>query len=267
VANGLEVSEALQQISYDIILMDCQMPEMDGYEATRAIRRREKNSDPCGNWISPVYIIAMTAHSMQGDREKCLEAGMDDYLSKPVRPDELQAALERGKRARVLSHRATSPAVSEHLSTVLTDRQTSHRAIRILLAEDNEINQRVGLYQLREYGYQAEVVADGNAVLEALSRAPYDIILMDCQMPGMDGYEATRAIRKLEQSLAQCGRGKSPVHIIAMTAGAMQNERETCLAVGMDDYIRKPVRGPELKAALERWKRGGLISNPSSDRF
>jgi len=189
---------------------------------------------------------------MQGDHEKCLEAGMDDYLSKPVRAAELQAALERGKRARVLSHRATSPAVSEHLSTVLTDRQTSRRAIRILLADDNAINQRAGLHQLREYGYQVDTVADGNAVLEALSRAPYDIILMDCQMPGTDGYEATRAIRKREQSLDQCGRGKSPVYIVAMTASAMQDERETCLAAGMDDYISKPVRGPELEAALER---------------
>ena len=252
VANGLEVLEALQQIPYDIILMDCQMPEMDGYEATRAIRRREKNLDQCSSWKSPVYIIAMTAHVMQGDHEKCLEAGMDDYLSKPVRAAELQAALERGKRARVLSHRATSLAVSEHLSTVLTDRQTSRRAIRILLADDNAINQRAGLHQLREYGYQVDAVADGNAVLEALSRAPYDIILMDCQMPGTDGYEATRAIRKREQSLDQCDRGKSPVEIVAMTASAMQDERETCLAAGMDDYISKPVRGPELEAALER---------------
>jgi two-component system, sensor histidine kinase and response regulator len=95
VANGLEVLRSLEQISYGIILMDCQMPEMDGYEATRAIRNREQALDGSCPWKSPVYIIAMTASAMQGDREKCLAMGMDDYLSKPVRPSELQAALER----------------------------------------------------------------------------------------------------------------------------------------------------------------------------
>ena len=97
VANGLEVMQALEQVSYDIIFMDCQMPEMDGYEATRTIRKREKASDQRCPWKPPVYIIAMTAHAIQGDSEKCLAAGMDDYLSKPVRPSELQAALERAQ--------------------------------------------------------------------------------------------------------------------------------------------------------------------------
>jgi CheY-like chemotaxis protein len=235
VANGLEVLDALRLISYDIILMDCQMPEMDGYEATKALRKREQSLESPCPWHAPLYIIAMTANAMQGDREKCLTAGMDDYLSKPVQAANLKSALERGKRARVLSHGATSPAVSEHLPPVLTDGQTSRRAIHILLAEDNAINQRVGQYQPQEYGYHADVVSDGNAVLEALSRATYDIIIMDCEMPGMNGYEVTQAIRKQEQSLDQCGRGKSPVYIVAMTASAMQGERETCLEVGMDD--------------------------------
>jgi CheY-like chemotaxis protein len=95
----LEVLQSLEQISYGIILMDCQMPEMDGYKATRAIRKREQSLEQPCPWKSPVYIIAMTANAMQGDREKCLAAGMDDYLSKPVRTSELQAALERSKLA------------------------------------------------------------------------------------------------------------------------------------------------------------------------
>jgi two-component system sensor histidine kinase/response regulator len=91
----LEVLRSLEQISYGIILMDCQMPEMDGYEATRAIRTREQDLDGRCPWKSPVYIIALTASAMEGDSEKCLAMGMDEYLSKPVRPSELQAALER----------------------------------------------------------------------------------------------------------------------------------------------------------------------------
>ncbi len=253
VANGLEVLDALRLISYDIILMDCQMPEMDGYEATQALRKREQSLESPCPWHAPLYIIAMTANAMQGDREKCLTAGMNDYLSKPVRAANLKSALERGKRARILSDRATSSAVSENFPPVLTDGQTSRQAIRILLAEDNAINQRVGQYQLQEYGYQADVVSDGNAVLEALSRTPYDIIFMDCQMPGMNGYEVTRIIREREQNLDQNGPGRSPVYIVAMTASAMHGERETCLEIGMDDYISKPVRGPEIEAALERW--------------
>jgi two-component system sensor histidine kinase/response regulator len=99
VANGLEVLEAMHQISYDIILMDCQMPEMDGYQATLALRQWEQSlAKPCP-WRAPVYIIALTANAMQGEREKCLAAGMNDYLSKPVRTDELQTALERWKVA------------------------------------------------------------------------------------------------------------------------------------------------------------------------
>ncbi len=97
VANGFEVMQALERISYDIIFMDCQMPEMDGYEATQTIRKRERALEPACPWKPPVYIIALTAHAMKGDSEKCLAAGMDDYLSKPLRPLELQAVLERAK--------------------------------------------------------------------------------------------------------------------------------------------------------------------------
>jgi len=132
--------------------------------------------------------------------------------------------------------------------------------MRILIAEDNRVNQQVALGHLRKLGYRADPVASGLEVLEALKLVPYDVVLMDCQMPEMDGYEATRLIRKREQSLEKPCPWKSPVYIIAVTANAMQGDREKCLAAGMDDYLSKPVRAAELQAALERRK--GAVQNP-----
>jgi CheY-like chemotaxis protein len=127
---------------------------------------------------------------------------------------------------------------------------------RILLAEDNRTNQRVALGLLRKLGYGAETVVSGSAAVEALKSIPYDIILMDCQMPEMDGYDATRAIRTWQQSSDQDSNRNSPVYIIAITANAMQGDHEKCLAAGMDDYLSKPIRLQELLAVLNRWKQG-----------
>jgi CheY-like chemotaxis protein len=109
---------------------------------------------------------------------------------------------------------------------------------------------------LLKLGYSADIAANGLAVLEALKSIPYDIILMDCLMPEMDGYETAQAIRTREQSSDQGSNGELPVHIIAITANAMQGDRQKCLAAGMDDYLSKPIRLQELEAVLERWKPG-----------
>jgi CheY-like chemotaxis protein len=126
----------------------------------------------------------------------------------------------------------------------------------MLLAEDNDINQLIARGLLRKLGYSVDIVANGLAALEALKSIPYDVIFMDCQMPEMDGYDAARTIRKQEEGSGQGFNGKTPVHIIAITANAMQGDREKCLAAGMDDYISKPIRLPELQAVLERWRAG-----------
>jgi len=118
---------------------------------------------------------------------------------------------------------------------------------KILLAEDNVVNQKVAIRQLKKLGYNADVVANGLEVLDALKRIHYDIILMDCHMPEMDGYEATRSIRN-----SRIKKGLLPIKIIAMTANAMQGDREKCIEAGMDDYISKPVKMEELEAAINR---------------
>jgi CheY-like chemotaxis protein len=123
-----------------------------------------------------------------------------------------------------------------------------------LIAEDNPVNRRVALGQLAKLGCTATAVANGCEVLAALERAAYDIVLTDCQMPEMDGYETTRAIRAWESDLARPRRWQAPLHIIAMTAHAMQGDREKCLAAGMNSYVSKPVQLAELQAVLERWQ-------------
>ena len=124
--------------------------------------------------------------------------------------------------------------------------------IRILLAEDNYVNQQVGLGLLETLGYEADTVANGIEVLEALNRVRYDVILMDCQMPQLDGYETTRRIRQLEQQGQAPLDWRKPVYIIALTANAIEGDHEKCLASGMNDYLSKPVEESELKVALDR---------------
>jgi CheY-like chemotaxis protein/HPt (histidine-containing phosphotransfer) domain-containing protein/anti-sigma regulatory factor (Ser/Thr protein kinase) len=124
------------------------------------------------------------------------------------------------------------------------------RHVRILLAEDNLVNQRVALKQLKKLGYQADAVANGTEVLAAFKRAPYDIVLMDCQMPGVDGYEATRQIRQWEKEAA--GSAKPPAYIVALTAHTLEGDREKCLAAGMNDYVTKPLHLSDLQTVLQR---------------
>jgi two-component system sensor histidine kinase/response regulator len=240
-------SEARKGDPFRLAIFDLVKPDMDALKVARSIKEDAA--------LAATRLVMISSVGRRSDRD-LLRSGIEEALVKPVKQSLLYDCL-----ATVLSLGATSPAVPEHSPNVHTDGQTSHHPTAILLAEDNMINQMVGLALLEKCGYQADTVADGNAILQALSCKPYDVILMDCQMPEMDGYEATRAIRKLEQSLRESGpESDPPVYIIAMTANAMQGDREKCLAAGMNDYLSKPVRGPELQAALERWKQAAKIS-------
>jgi two-component system sensor histidine kinase/response regulator len=232
---------AAEGTPYDVALLDVQMPEMDGFMLARAIR-----ADPA---IAGTRLIVLTSLGHTVTAEELRNAGIEAYLVKPVKQsrlfDCLADAAGKTRPAVVQSEQSVSgrPLPGPHMGKV-----------RILLTEDNVINQKVVVGQLRKLGYTADSVTNGLEVLEALRRISYDIILMDCQMPEMDGYEATRAIRKLEQSSGQRCPWKSPVYIIAITANAMQGDAEKCLAVGMNDYLSKPVQSSKLQAALNRWQ-------------
>ncbi len=213
---------------FDVALLDYQMPEMDGIALAREIRAARGAQ-------SPVLILLSSA----GQSLAAEEAGFAAALAKPLRLSHL--------RERLLETVGETPETSAPAPPA-TPRDAAARGaapLRILLAEDNAINQTVALRLLERLGYRADVAGDGREVLVRLERAPYDVVLMDVQMPEMDGLEASRAI------CARWAASDRP-RIIAMTAEAMQGDREKCLAAGMDDYIVKPVTLDRLAAALAR---------------
>ena len=192
-------------------------------------------------------------------------AGIEAYLVKPVKQSRLFGCMTDAMDWVAVQINSPKTVASASNAVPLEAAQKLEK-VGILLAEDNIINQKVALAQLRKLGYMAQPVANGLEVLRSLEQISYSIILMDCQMPEMDGFEATRAIRNREQALDGRCPWKSPVYIIAMTASAMQGDSEKCLAAGMDDYLSKPVRPSELQAALERSTfANGSIGGPKSN--
>jgi len=248
VASGHEALAALHAAvtagnPYTIALLDMQMPEMDGLMLARAIK-----TDPA---IAEVGLIILTSSGLVHESDELRAAGIEKYLVKPVKQSHLFSAL--------LDVASDDPKPEQELTTQpyavkATSGLPPLPKIRILVAEDNRVNQKVSLGLLKRLGCNADVVANGFEVLTALQRIQYDVVFMDCQMPEMDGYEATQAIRRAENSGSKACSWKAPIHIVAMTANAMQGDREKCLAVGMNDYVSKPVRVSELHAALTRWK-------------
>lgn len=227
---------------YDLALLDMQMPEMDGLTLARAIK-----ADPA---IANTRLIILTSLGQILTAAELRAAGIDAYLVKPVKQSRLFDCLVNvmGRaEAEKTFIRAAKPVQPE--AAVSPDMKLS-----ILLVEDNSINQKVALGQLQKLGYTAHAVGNGLEALDALNQIPYDLVFMDCQMPEMDGYEASREIRRQEQVAGKLCRWKSPLYIVAMTANAMQGDREKCLAAGMSDYVSKPVKAAELQAALNRAK-------------
>jgi PAS domain S-box-containing protein len=225
---------------YQVVLLDMQMPGTNGLTLARAINAENK--------LAGVRLILLSSLGGRISADELKAAGIDDCLVKPVKQSLLfdslatvmgNAVARSTNKAKKVSRPSSSPVSAAH-------------KLRILLAEDNTVNQQVALGLLQKLGYRADAVADGTEVLESLKRIRYDIVFMDCQMPHLDGYETTRRIRLLEQKRTTPFDWKTPVHIIAMTANAMEGDREKCLNAGMNDYLSKPVRKNELKAALDR---------------
>ncbi len=219
---------------YKLALLDSRMPMVSGEMLGRQIK-----DDP---QLRDVSLVMLTSGGQRGDAERLGEVGFTGYLLKPVKQSLLFDSLRMVAGARDVDMPQPHSIVTRHLVAEKRRQQPS-----ILLAEDNRINQVVALRLLEKLGFRADAVADGKEAIDALTRRDYDLVLMDCQMPELDGYAATRAIRS-----GGAGQKNVQVLIVAMTANAMKGDREECLAAGMDDYISKPVRPEALAEVIER---------------
>jgi PAS domain S-box-containing protein len=233
----------------EIALLDMQMPDMSGEDLGRKIKE--------SSGLKSTRLVLLASMGQRGDAARMRAAGFEAYLSKPVRQTHLHECLLRiTEPDGQLDSTGRKQLITRHVMD-----ETVRSQKRLLLVEDNRINQEVALAMLKKLCLNVDVAANGMDALKALAEVSYDLVLMDCQMPGMDGFEATRRIRGGEPATLN-----PDVPIIAMTANAMQGDMKACLDAGMDDYIAKPVRSRELKEKINRWLQRGApepISDPS----
>jgi CheY-like chemotaxis protein/HPt (histidine-containing phosphotransfer) domain-containing protein len=227
---------------FHMVMMDWQMPGMDGIQAIRAIRGSEKIAETLAT-------VMVTAFSRDDLMEKAEGVRLDGVLEKPVNPSAVLDTI-----ARAMGHFRHSATQSRRPAS--SDSLTAHlHGARVLLVEDNEVNQELASEILREAGVEVTLAGDGAQALELLARQPFDAVLMDWQMPVMDGFEATRRIRS-DPAFAL-------LPILAMTANAMAGDRDKCLAVGMNDHIAKPIEVDTLLGTLARWVSQARVPEPS----
>jgi CheY-like chemotaxis protein len=257
-ADGKEALARLNRASesgkpYRLILLDLQMPGMSGFEVARRVKESPFGAD--------AEIILLTSLGEKGDAARCKEFGISGYLVKPVKQSELLDAVMMA-----LGHPA------EEKTSVITRYtiQEARRRLNILLAEDNLINQRLATKLLETRGHRVVLASNGREAVEALDEEVFDLILMDIQMPEMDGFEATKAIRNLEcglrEKIEEGPYSKSEIQnlkskiqsipIVAMTAHALKGDREKCLEAGMDDYVSKPINAENLFSVIEKLVHG-----------
>jgi PAS domain S-box-containing protein len=268
---------AEQKNHYDIAVIDMQMPEIDGMTLGEQIKTNLA--------ISQLPLIMLTSTNQRDEIQRALKIGFAAYLVKPIKPfrlldtimtiletqikeEETEVRIPREVQASEVGVQNLTPGRNANRESELRnqelklkkyennskDRSPSFPKLRILLTEDNLVNQKVALKQLQSLGYSADVAGNGKEALQLLEKIPYDLILMDCQMPVLDGLETTKEIHRWQES--RFASGRRPV-VIAMTANAMKEDQQMCLDAGMDDYLSKPVMKEKLAVAIERW--GSLI--------
>ena len=240
-ASGAEALVALVQAErlgrpFQLMLLDAHMPEMSGFGFAERARRLPGHAR--------VPMVLLTSAGSRGDANTCAGLGISAYLMKPVKQSELYATL-----AAIVDPRFSQT----RQGTVLTHHTLAEarRRLRILLAEDNPVNQRVGAAILEKHGHSVALAANGKEAIQTLERQAFDLVLMDVQMPEMDGFEATRVIRERERATG------GHVPIVATTAHALKGDRERCIEAGMDEYIAKPIRPAALIELVERLATGG----------
>jgi PAS domain S-box-containing protein len=234
--------EALMQLSsaqsvgdpYSLVLTDMHMPKMDGFSLIEQIRQRPE--------LSAAVIMMLTSAGHRGDGARCQELGVAAYLLKPIRQSELREAI-----ARVLGAPAPKGAIPLVTRYSLQDARAPQTILSVLVAEDNAVNQLLATRLLEKRGHRVVMTTNGREALEALAKDRFDLVLMDVQMPEMDGLQATLSLREKEKEK----RDGFHQPVIALTAHAMKGDQERCLAAGMDGYLTKPIRPQELEAILE----------------
>jgi len=231
------IENALKQVKvFDLCILDIQMPDMSGYEVAKKIHNHPDSR------IANLPLLAFSSSTSKRTR-MYRDSGFDGFLPKPIQRYKLLTMIRRllGEEIQPQEKRIKQVVITQH-----TLAEDAKHAIRILLAEDNQINQRLAVFMLTKAGYQLEIADNGKELLEKFSAHPdaFDLIFMDINMPEMDGLEATKLIRKM---------GYADIPIIAMTADVMKEDQERCLASGMNDYISKPIKREIVFNMIQKW--------------
>jgi two-component system, sensor histidine kinase and response regulator len=236
------INEAESGRTFHCAIIDHLPPNIDGEFLGEKIKAHPM--------LNKTELILITYTGMRGDASRLKRKGFAAYLTKPVENKQLLNCLKTvlGKEAKSQSSPEKSAIVTKHSIS-----EAEKQNLRILLAEDNIVNMKLALRLLEKLGYQADSVSNGREAIEALEKTSYDLVLMDVQMPVMDGFEAVQQIRKIERKSKKENGARPPLPIIAMTAHAMKGDRERCIEAGMNDYVSKPIDPKELAEKIAQW--------------